>query len=72
MKPTEPENEFAGNDKQCPFYCATMDKGEYFSDQQIKDYLSRFLEILDIGDAEYQQAIEGKNRIARYNEKNVC
>ena len=46
-----------------------MTKGEYFSDQQIKDYFSRFLEILDIGDAEYQQAIEGKNRIDRYNEE---
>lgn len=46
-----------------------MDKGEYFSDQEIKDYFARFLEILDMGDAEYQQAIEGKQRIVRYNEE---
>lgn len=46
-----------------------MAKGEYFSEQQIKDYFSRFLEILDMGDAEYQRAIEGKKRIARYNEE---
>jgi len=46
-----------------------MNKCEYFNGQQIKDYFSRFLEILDIGDAEYRQAIEGKNRIARYNEE---
>ena len=46
-----------------------MDKGEYFSNQEIKDYFIRFLEILDMGDAEYQQAIEGKQRIARYNEE---
>ena len=46
-----------------------MDKGEYFSVQEIKDYFTGFLEILDMGDAEYQQAIEGKQRIIRYNEK---
>lgn len=46
-----------------------MTKGEYFSDQQIKDFFNRFLEILDMGDAEYRQAIEGKKRIARYNEE---
>ncbi len=46
-----------------------MGKGEYFSDQEIKDYFTRFLEILDMGDAEYQQAIEGKQRIVRYNEE---
>ena len=46
-----------------------MDKGEYFSDQEIKDYFTRFLEILDMGDAEYQQAIEGKQRIVRFNEE---
>lgn len=46
-----------------------MDKGEYFSDQQIKDYFIGFLEILDMVDAEYQQAIEGKQRNVRYNEE---
>jgi len=46
-----------------------MDKGEYFSDQEIKDYFTGFLEILDIGDAEYQQAIDGKQRIVRFNEE---
>lgn len=46
-----------------------MDKGEYFSEQEIKDYFARFLEILDMGDAEYQQAIEGKERIVRFNEE---
>ena len=46
-----------------------MDKGEYFSDQEIKDYFTSFLEILDMGDAEYQQAIEGKQRIVRFNEE---
>jgi hypothetical protein len=31
-----------------------MDMGEYFSEQEIKDYYKKFLEIMDIGDAEYQ------------------
>jgi len=46
-----------------------MDRGEYFSEQEIKDYYNKFLEILDMGDAEYQQAIEGKQRIVRFNEE---
>jgi len=46
-----------------------MSKGEYFSEQQKKNYFSRFLEILDMGDAEYQQAIEGKQRIAQYKDE---
>jgi transposase len=46
-----------------------MSKGEYFSDQEIKDYFTRFLELLDMGDAEYQQAIEGKQRILQFNEE---
>jgi transposase len=46
-----------------------MKKGEYFSDQEIKDYFTKFIEILDMGDAEYQQAIEGKQSIVRYNEE---
>lgn len=46
-----------------------MDKGEYFSDEQISDYYSRFIEILDAGDAEYLQAINGKQNITRYNDE---
>lgn len=46
-----------------------MDKGEYFSDEQISNYYSRFIEILDAGDAEYQKAIKGKENITRYNEE---
>ncbi len=46
-----------------------VEKGEYFSDEDIKDYYTRFLEILDMGDAEYQQAIDGKKNISRYNEE---
>ena len=46
-----------------------MDRGEYFSEQEIKDYYNKFLEILDMGDAEYQQAIEGKQMIVRFNEE---
>lgn len=46
-----------------------MNKGEYFSDEDIKDYFTRFLKILDMGDAEYQQAIEGKQNITSYNEE---
>lgn len=46
-----------------------MDKGDYFSEQEIKNYFARFIEILDIGDAEYKQAIQGKNNVIRYNEE---
>ena len=46
-----------------------MDKGEYFSDLEKEEYYRRFLEILDRGDAEYQQAIDGKQTIVRYNEE---
>ncbi len=46
-----------------------MDKGNYFSDQEIKNYFARFIEILDMGDTEYKQATEGKNNIIRYNEE---
>lgn len=46
-----------------------MDKGEYFSDQELKDYFTKFLEILDKGDKEYQKAIEGKQIISRFNEE---
>ncbi|HAL86951.1 MAG TPA: IS66 family transposase [Deferribacteraceae bacterium] len=46
-----------------------IDRGEYFSEPEIKDYFNKFLEILDMGDAEYQQAIEGKQRIVRFNEE---
>jgi transposase len=46
-----------------------MDEGKYFSDQEIQDYYNKFLEILDKGDAEYQKAIEGKNRIVQFNEE---
>jgi len=31
-----------------------MNKDEYFSEQEKRDYLTAFLEILDKGDAEYQ------------------
>jgi len=44
-------------------------KGKYFSNEEIKDYYERFLEILDMGDEEYQEAIEGKQSIIRYNEE---
>lgn len=46
-----------------------IDKGEYFSEEEIKDYLTKYLEILDMGDEEYQKAIEGKQRIVRFNEE---
>ena len=46
-----------------------MDTGKYFSDQEIKEYFSRFLDILSRGDDEYQKAIEGKRIILRYNEE---
>jgi hypothetical protein len=46
-----------------------MDKGEYFSDEEKEDYFRGFLEIIDRGDAEYQEAIEGKQTIVRYNEE---
>ena len=46
-----------------------MDKGECFSDEQISDYYSRFTEILDAGDAEYLQAINGKQNITQYNDE---
>jgi cell division protein FtsB len=46
-----------------------LSKGEYFSDQDKRDYLTGFLEILDKGDAEYQQAINGKQRITCFNEE---
>lgn len=46
-----------------------MDKGEYFSEQEKKEYFTSFLEILNMGDAEYMQAIEGKSNIIRFNEE---
>jgi uncharacterized coiled-coil protein SlyX len=46
-----------------------LDAGEYFSGQEIKEYYRKFLEILDRGDAEYQEAIEGKQTIVRFNEE---
>jgi len=46
-----------------------LDQGEYFSDQEIEEYFRRFLEILDRGEAEYQNAIEGKWTIVRFNEE---
>ncbi len=46
-----------------------MDINEYFNDQEIKDYFTGFLKILDMGDAEYRQAIEGKQKIVRFNEE---
>ncbi|MDD4297635.1 MAG: IS66 family transposase [Ruminiclostridium sp.] len=46
-----------------------MDMGVYFSEKEIKDYFNKFIEILDMGDAEYQQAIEGKKRIIQFNEE---
>ena len=46
-----------------------MDAGRYFSDQEQAEYLRRFLEILDCGEAEYQKAIEGKRTVVRYNEE---
>ena len=46
-----------------------MDAGEFFSEQEKEDYFRRFLEILDRGDAEYHNAIDGKETILRYNEE---
>ena len=46
-----------------------MANGEYFTEEEIKDYFAKFLEILDMGDAEYMQAIAGKKRIVSYNEE---
>ncbi len=46
-----------------------MDKGEYFSAREIKNHFTKFIEILDTGDAEYNKAIEGKNNISRFNEE---
>jgi len=46
-----------------------MDKGEYFSDQEIRITSPDSWKSWILGDAEYQQAIEGKQRIVRFNEE---
>jgi transposase len=46
-----------------------LEKGAYFTEQEIKDFFSRFTEILDKGDAEYQAAINGLQRITRFNDE---
>ncbi len=43
--------------------------GKYFTEEQIKDYFTQYLEILDMGNAEYLKAIAGKKRIGSYNEE---
>jgi hypothetical protein len=46
-----------------------LEKGEYFTDQEIKGFFTQFTEILDKGDAEYQAAINGLQRIVRFNDE---
>jgi transposase len=46
-----------------------LEKGVSFTEQEIKGFFSRFTEILDKGDAEYQAAIDGLQRIARFNDE---
>jgi transposase len=46
-----------------------LEKGECFTEQDIKGFFSRFNEILDKGDAEYLAAIDGLQRIARFNDE---
>jgi transposase len=46
-----------------------LEKGEYFTEQEIKSFFTQFTEILDKGDAEYQAAIDGLQRITRFNDE---
>ena len=46
-----------------------LEKGERFTEQEIQGFSTQFAEILDKGDAEYQAAINGLQKIARFNDE---